>query len=326
MIFVLWGLVDSPLLGVAFMLCLTALSVTRYRQASYRWLVAAEAVLCVGFAFLWLPALLGLWLPVIGVLESQWDRHEEKLLRQSYIDRQERLKQDDTREYYAGQLRNAARFAELAERSRIAQDIHDHVGHEISGASIALQTAIKLYEKNDLRAEKLLQQSAKRLEIASEHLREAVYNLKPARITDLDAITRICEDFTFCRLKFSVSGDLGGSQPHLWELLIANLKEALTNVSRHSSATLVNVRLDGNADSIKMQVSDNGSVMGNPSDDTAQHKQAAKNMPPPFGLGLSGIRDRVRLAGGTLTVSSDNGFTVVCVLPKGENNEITDSR
>ena len=298
MLIICWGLVDSPLSGVVYVLALAALSAVRYRFAPYRWLGAAETAVCLGYAFLWLPALLGLWLPVFGLLEDKWEALENELLRKGFEDRSERLKLEASREASAREMRNAARLAEMAERSRIAQDIRDHVGHEISGASIALQAAIRLYEKNDLRAGELLTQSAARLEAASEHLREAVHNLKPARVAGIETLVELCEAFAFCPVQFSAAGDLNGNL--YWELLAANLKEALTNVSRHSNATRVIVKLDGNADFIRMRVADNGNNTGAGA----------------MGLGLSGIRERVRAAGGTLSVSAEDGFAVVTVLPK----------
>lgn len=296
---VCWGLVDSPLSGVVFILLLAALSIIRYRFAPYRWLSLTEIIICTGYAFLWFPALLGLWLPVIGLLEDKWDEREQELLKRSFEDRGERLKLEDTHAASAREIQNAARLAEIAERARLAQDIHDHVGHEISGASIALQTAIKLYEKNDPRAGELFSQSAERLGSASEHLREAVHNLKPAITPGISSLKSVCDAFPLFNVDFTASGDLD-NVPH-WELLESNLKEALTNVSRHSNATQIAVRLDGNVNYIRMQIMDNGKT----------------TEPFKAGLGLSGMKDRIRAVGGTLTVNTDNGFQIVCVIPKG---------
>ena len=322
MLMVCWGLVDSPLSGVVYLLGLIALSAIRYRAAPYKWLAAAEAAICIGYAFLWLPALLGLWLPVIGLLEDRWEAMENELLLKASQDRGKRLKLQSSVETAASETQNAARLAEMAERSRIAQDIHDNVGHEISGASIALQTAIKLFERNEKQAKELLEQSAKRLEAASEHLREAVHNLKPSRIPGVDSLYEICESFDFCEIKFESSGDLSGIL--YWNILAANLREALTNITRHSNATLVTVRLDTNEDYIRLHVADNGQTR-----QAAQAKdaQAGKNSLAAgqtpiagttsyIGLGLTGMRERVRAVGGTLTVSAEDGFSVVTLLPR----------
>jgi len=298
MLIVFWGLVDSPLLGIVFLLALLALSAVRYRFAPYRVLPVLEAALCLGFAFLWLPALLGLWLPAIGLLENRWVSLERELLDRDFEDRARRLQLEDTLLASRRDMKNAARLAQTNERARIAQEIHDHVGHEITGASIALQAAVKLYEKNDARAGELLEQCQKRIESASAHLRETVYNLRPAQIPGPDSLEALCGAFDFCPVRFTAAGDME-NVAH-WDLLAANLKEALTNVSRHSKAGLVTVKLDGNAAFIRMMVTDDG--------------KSVKPYRP--GLGLSGMRERVRAAGGSLTVNAGEGFQIVCVLPK----------
>ncbi|MCL2697129.1 MAG: histidine kinase [Oscillospiraceae bacterium] len=293
-----WGLTGSPLSGVAFVLVLAALSAVRYRLNPYGWLGLIEAAVCIGYAFAWLPALLGLWLPATGFLEGKWREWERELLLKDFEDRAKLLKLERARESAALELRNAARFAETAERSRIAQDIHDHVGHEITGALIALQTAAKLQESGDRRAGELLAQTIARLESASANLRETVHNLKPVKTFGISALEELCGSFKFCKVQFSVSGDLNDVKH--FELLAANLKEALTNISRHSNANFVTVRLDGNEKFFRMTIADNGKFINKPR----------------FGLGLSGMKDRVRAVNGTLTVSTDDGFKITCVIPK----------
>jgi len=186
----------------------------------------------------------------------------------------------------------------MAERSRIAQDIHDHVGHELSGAAMALQAALKLYERGDARAGELLRQADARLQSSSGHLREAVHNLKPAKAPGAWSLEEACGAFSFCQVSYSASGDLGGNVN--WDLLAVCLKELLTNIARHSGASLAAVRLNGNLDNVRLIVMDNGGPVGAYA----------------LGMGLSGMTDRVRNAGGSLTVNTSEGFQVVCVIPK----------
>jgi signal transduction histidine kinase len=72
-------------------------------------------------------------------------------------------------------------------------------------------------------------------------------------------------------------------------------QEALTNISRHSEATRVEINLSQQGDQILLQISDNGK--GLRADATAA----------PKGLGLVGMRARARLAGGALTLQSKPG-------------------
>ena len=297
MLLITWGLTGSPLLGVVFVLILIGTSAVRYRIKPFRCLGLVEAAVCAGFAYFWFPALIGLFLPVIGFLEVKWRQWEQELLNRDFEDRAERLKLEREREAAALELRNAKHNAQINERSRIAQDIHDHVGHEVSGALIALQTALKLYENSDPRTGELLVQTIKRLESASENLRDTVHNLKPVQQSKC-RLEELCDSFTFCKINYSVSGEFT-----CHKILAANLKEALTNISRHSNATHATVQINANESFVRMIISDNG--------------KAAK--PLLFGLGLSGMKERVRAAGGSLTVNTDNGFQIICILPKGEN-------
>lgn len=302
MIITAWTLTGSPLSGVVFVLILTALSAVRYRVNRYNWLGFAEAFVSVSFALYWLPALLGLWLPLLGFIEDKWLEWEKELLQKDYEDRAKRLKLEAERETAQTRSQAAARIAEITaeinERSRIAQSLHDHVGHEISGALIALRTAVKLYGNNDARAGELLARTVARVESASERLRETVHNLKPSQTADISTLSDLCESFEFCEVEFKVGGDV--SDAGCWELLVANLKEGLTNVSRHSCATKVKVSVDGNADYVRLTIADNG-------------KQSGEIK---FGLGLTGMKERVRNSGGTLTVGAEDGFKIVCVIPK----------
>jgi signal transduction histidine kinase len=310
MLITAWGLTDSPLSGVVFVLILTALSAARYRLRLYKPLIPAEIIVCVVCAFVWLPALLGLWFPVIGLIENKWREWETELFQKDYEEKAKSLRRDKARENAISELQNAAKLAEISERARIAQDIHDHVGHEITGALIALQTAVKLLETDDKRAGELLKQTVMRLESASENLRDTVHNLKPAQIINsrrgVGALEALCDNFAFCGAEFSAAGDTDGIKTAHYELLAANLKEALTNVSRHSNATLVNVRLDCNEKFVRLTISDNGRA------------GRAAGVTPRLGMGLAGMKERVRAVNGTLTVSNDDGFKIICIIPKGE--------
>jgi len=302
MLLVFWGLVDSPLFGVHFMLVLVGLTVIRYRFKPYAFLPLLEAAASAIYALWWPPALLALWLPILSLIENKWDKRERDITEHGHTERAHRLKLEAQIDQSTKDSINAARLAEMTERARIAQNIHDHAGHEMHGALIALQTANKLYEKEDPRTGDLISQSIQRLESASATLRETVHNLKPAYTIGPETLEEICKGFAFCIIEFFRSGDLSGVKH--WEMLAANLKELLTNIAKHSEATAATVKLDGNAKYIRLTVKDNGKPK----------KSSA------LGLGLSGMKDRARMVGGTLTINDADGFQVVCVLPKNQSS------
>jgi signal transduction histidine kinase len=300
MIITTWGLTDSPLSGVAFVLILTALSAVRYRFAPFKLLGIAEVAVCLGFSFVWLPALLGLWLPLVGLLEDKWRVIEQELLMKDHENRAERLKLEKQSQAAAHDKRTAEQSAQINERARIAQDIHDHVGHEVTGALIALQTALTLHESGDKRTGELLSKTISRLESASINLRETVHNLKPVKKSGVEILEELCSDFEFCRINFAASGEVAENHA---KILSANLKEALTNISRHSNATNVKVKIESNDNYVRMTISDNGQV-----------KQNLRH-----GMGLTGMKERVRAANGTFSVSTDSGFKITCMLPRKDS-------
>jgi len=86
---------------------------------------------------------------------------------------------------------------------------------------------------------------------------------------------------------------------YMWGLLEACLKEALTNVARHSDATKVKVDLQVTESIVRLSIHDNGSVTA------GSHE----------GSGLRGLKLRARSIGGSLSVNRQDGFLVVCVIP-----------
>ncbi|MDR0292610.1 MAG: histidine kinase [Oscillospiraceae bacterium] len=310
MLVVCWGLLDGPLLCIPLLAWLTATSIVRYRFGPYGWLAPAEALLCAAAGFWWPYALLGLWFPILSLLENEWTRREASLREESDENRAYRLQLEQSRSALLTESAQAAALAENAERARIAQDLHDHAGHEITGALLALQTAERLLSAGRAdEAKALLPQIIERMDNAASQMRDTVHNLKPDYAPDADMLRGLCARFAFCPADFTAYGDMSAVTGTQWQLLLAVLKEALTNVSRHSGADRVSVRLDCGPRHVRLAVIDNGTPPG---------KTAAP------GLGLSGMRDRARAAGGTFTAFYDKGFRIFCVLPLGGTDETAD--
>lgn len=92
-----------------------------------------------------------------------------------------------------------------------------------------------------------------------------------------------------------------------WQVITANIKEALTNVFKHSQATDVKLTLTVNQHFIRLYIKDNG--RGSAVVDG--------------GLGLNGMKERVSQMGGSLSIDGRSGFLIVCILPlSGKEGEI----
>ncbi|MHB8061373.1 MAG: histidine kinase [Ruminiclostridium sp.] len=103
--------------------------------------------------------------------------------------------------------KETAHLTEVSERNRIACDIHDNLGHSISGILIQLQAAYKIYDLDGEKSKAILKKSIDRLSDSVTLIRDTVHNIKPKENLGIEYINTIVKDFSFCTidLKFSVT-------------------------------------------------------------------------------------------------------------------------
>lgn len=188
---------------------------------------------------------------------------------------------------------------ELNERNRIARALHDNIGHKLVGINMILQASSAVRYKDQDKADELTNKAIKELTDTVDLLRDTVHDLKPNKIVGIKVIEKIIEDYNFCEVSFTTKGDMNTIPSGILALMSQNLKEALTNASKYSSATLIKVNLEVSKKYIRFLIKDNG--MG------------AKEIVD--GLGISGMRERVENIGGTFTINKNDGFEVISFLP-----------
>jgi signal transduction histidine kinase len=214
-------------------------------------------------------------------------------------DRRERYELESLKgELLAANVR-VARMAELAERARIARDLHDHAGHEITAAQLALQAFQRLWEEGDLQAAEVLAQAQRRVADGMDLLRSTVHGMSPDGASGVGALEEICRRFTACQVAFSVHGNTDVIPVHAWGVLEPCLKEALTNASRHVSAGRVDVSLDVGPHIVRLCV----------------HNPTRLAATDGRGLGLHNLAQRARAVGGSIATDTRDGFRLICVLP-----------
>jgi signal transduction histidine kinase len=231
---------------------------------------------------------------------SHWQKQRDKTAGQYY--ELESLQSDLT-----AALSQVERMTAVAERTRIARDIHDNAGHEIVAAYMSLQTAREMFgvENDDIGVPLELYDSAlERLNAGVNKIREAVHNLSAVTFLGVDNLREICQRFPMCDVQFNVYGDTTTVPIYVWTMLESCLNESLTNAARHSSATQVSVDLDVTSHIVRLCIENDG-VLG---------------ISDKLGVGLRNLRHRSAAIGGSLSVDSGEVFRVVCVIPlKGEH-------
>lgn len=189
-------------------------------------------------------------------------------------------------------------IATLNERNRIAREIHDNVGHLLS-SSILQVGALLAINRDEATREGLLTVKDT-LSSAMNSIRTSVHDLYDDSI-DLSAqIQGLVNRFTFCPL--SLDYDIRTNPDRkLKYAFIAIVKEALSNIIRHSGATAASIAFREHPALYQLMIADNGAV---------------RDYNPENGIGLKNIADRVESFHGICNISIENGFQIFISIPK----------
>ncbi|MFF3332489.1 sensor histidine kinase [Streptomyces sp. NPDC002888] len=205
----------------------------------------------------------------------------------------------------------------LAERARIARDLHDTLAQELSGSLMLLQAAQRDWKKRPDVALTRVRAVTDGLDANLAETRRIIRDLTPSAVAEAgleDALRLLCArsqaDGTAARVRFSSVGD---DRPELDAQAAATLfrvaQGTLANVREHARAVDVRVTLRQDADRVELEVSDDGVGF-----DPAAPRAASR---PARGLGLPAARARLRECGGDLDVGSapGRGTRVRAVVP-----------
>lgn len=174
----------------------------------------------------------------------------------------------------------AGEMALVAERERVARDVHDVLGHSLTVVTIKAELAQRLVDADPERAKEELAQIQSLTREALAEIRATVAGLRVARLGD--EITSAGAALADAGVSGQLPADGSVVDPRHRIVLAWVLREAVTNVVRHSGATSCAVGIGPRT----MSVTDNG--------------QGCSGRPE--GNGLRGLRERVAAAGGTLNV------------------------
>jgi signal transduction histidine kinase len=240
-------------------------------------------------------------------------------LRQRELDEQALRQARDTLESIVQERTDALRRLSVQlmstqdeERRRIARELHDGLGQYLAAAKISLDTvAITQPECESLLAdvEQLLDRAIKETRTLSHLLHPPL--LDAAGFAS--AATWYVEGFgnrSGIRASLQLPDKLGRLPTSVETALFRIMQEALTNVHRHSGSRKVDITLDSDGATAVLVIKDFGK--GIPRKTLEQFEQSGTNV----GVGLAGIRERVKELGGTLEIhSSKKGTTLKAALP-----------
>jgi len=191
-------------------------------------------------------------------------------------------------------------MATLNERNRIAMEIHDNVGHLLSRCLLQLGALMTI--NKDETFKESLSSIKDTLSQAMDSIRSSVHNLHEESINLESQIYSIVNSFDFCpvSLDYDITENV---EKGLKYCFISIVKEALSNIIKHSNATEASVTLREHPALYQLIIQDNGKVTGYNIDD---------------GIGLNNISERVRKYNGNMHINIENGFKIFISIPKKE--------
>ncbi|HLJ36263.1 MAG TPA: sensor histidine kinase, partial [Ktedonobacteraceae bacterium] len=190
-------------------------------------------------------------------------------------------------------------IATLEERNRLARDLHDSVKQQIFAVVMQIG-ATKLLLKRDVNAAEVrLNEAEKLVKQAQQELTSLIRELRPAALEGKGFVAALRELTTGWAQQTDIVANLRveGTQPlslAVEEALFRIAQEALSNVARHSKATLVQMLLTTTEDTVTLSVVDNGQGFD------------ATCLDAP-GVGLLSMRERVKALGGDVQIESTVG-------------------
>jgi signal transduction histidine kinase len=206
------------------------------------------------------------------------------------------------------------RAAALAERQRLARDMHDVLAHSLSGLLLQLEGARLLAVSNpgDQRLAGTIDRAHELARSGLDEARRAIGMLRDDELPGPDRLAALTGSFqadTGVPARFTSSGSPRELASAVRLALYRVTQEALTNVRKHARPARVDVRLTYLDDELTLTIEDCSATPARP--------PAAS---PDGGYGLTGMRERAELLGGTLDAApTATGFLVQLRVPTGDS-------
>lgn len=198
-------------------------------------------------------------------------------------------------------------IAMLQERNRIAREIHDNVGHMLSRTILQMGALMTIHREEPLHGQ--LESVNDSLNEAMNNIRESIHDLHDESIDLRLAIQDAVSDMTK-KYEVRVEYDMSDNVPrNVKYCFIAIVKEAMSNIVKHSNADKLGVLVREHPGFYQMIIEDNGTVKA---------KASSRNA---GGIGLKNMADRVAGLSGTISISDEKGFRIMISVPKTEINE-----
>jgi signal transduction histidine kinase len=251
---------------------------------------------------------------------AEWSRRESEMLRESQDDLEQRVRQRTVELDAANQsLRElTARLlkSQDEERRRIARELHDSVGQTVAALAMNLSSVGADIERL-LKTARTVADSAALVNDMSTDIRTISYLLHPPLLDEaglssaLRWYTEGFSDRSGIHVDLDFPDNFARLPRDLETAIFRVVQECLTNIHRHSESLVARIRFSQSVTQLRLEVEDEG--CGIPEE--KRQEILSSGLP---GVGLRGMRERIRQLGGSLEISprsGGKGTIVVAVLP-----------
>jgi PAS domain S-box-containing protein len=239
-------------------------------------------------------------------LETQVQFRTQELQRRNA----EILQQSDQLRYLSGRLM----FAQDEERRRIARELHDSAGQNLAALGMTLAKLENDANRDPARLSKSIEHAQDLIQKLTEEIRTTSYLLHPPMLDEMglsSALRWYTEGLTErsgLSVELNIPDNLGRLAPEVELAIFRLVQECLTNIHRHSGSKTAVIRIAREPDKIYAEVQDHGKGIS--------PERLAEIQSHGVGVGITGMRERVRQSHGEVTIDSNVlGTTITAIFP-----------
>jgi signal transduction histidine kinase len=304
--------------GVRLLLAVSSMALTMFAfQGLLIWPPTGAALVGIASQTLTLFSITGFNMLFQRLIGERFERNElfKKLA-------QANSELEETHRQLAQSVAQEQELAVLRERTRLAREMHDTIGHALVLISVKLEAAQRLRERDPERCDGELESTKQIARETMAALRASIADLRSPTLEHAHinhALSRSASELsqrTGLRVTYTLQADIDLLPESVEETLWKVSQEAFTNIEKHAHASHVQVRISWQDEKLLMLIHDDG--IGLPQQLCQSQKDNSLEDSSPEGhYGLRGMFERVEAIGGHLTLHSgkEQGTTIEVELP-----------
>jgi PAS domain S-box-containing protein len=202
------------------------------------------------------------------------------------------------------------------ERRRLARDLHDSAGQNLAALGMTLARIEDEAKRDPTRLSGTIKEARDLIQDLTQEIRTTSYLLHPPMLDEMGLSSALgwyiegLEQRSGLSVELNIPDDVGRLDPEVELAIFRLVQECLTNIHRHSGSKTAVIRIAREADKIYVEVQDHGKGM------SPERFAEVQSQSVGVGVGIRGMRERVRQSDGVLTIDSNAlGTKITAIFP-----------